>query len=218
MRGGGGWHGSPFTQPPLPLLGRRAGRGVWTGAALPVVPGGGGPTPTYLAHNDPHVAIILTTHMWGENFFLKKNFPGQNLCSSAFGGNIRPYTKTKGPARKPISGTPPPPPPSPGAHAIPPPQSNFGRLMREDNSSQHVPWTQGKGILNHFGSFSGCEDRLHCGSQEQWRCCLKGFAIGHGEKESTSHPSGSSQMLCRCATQSRFNGGGGVWALPALRS
>ena len=39
---GGGWLGSPFAQPPLPLLGRRAGRGVWAGAALPAVPGGGG--------------------------------------------------------------------------------------------------------------------------------------------------------------------------------
>ena len=72
--GGGGWHGSPFAQPPpLPLLGHRAGRGVWAGAALPAVPGegrgGGGPTPTHMPQNDPHVAlIILTTHMWGKMF------------------------------------------------------------------------------------------------------------------------------------------------------
>ena len=45
---GGGWHGSPFAQPPpLPLLGRRAGRGVWTGAAPPAVPGGGGVRPQH---------------------------------------------------------------------------------------------------------------------------------------------------------------------------
>ena len=44
---------------------------------------------------------------------MKKFFPGQNLCSGAL-------HKTKGPAQKPISGTPPPP--SPGAHAIPPPR------------------------------------------------------------------------------------------------
>ena len=58
------------TPPPLPLLGRRAGRGVWAGAALPAVLGGrGGPTPTYMAQNDPHVAlIILTTHTWGKIF------------------------------------------------------------------------------------------------------------------------------------------------------
>ena len=97
--------------PPLPLLGRRAGRGVWTGAALPAVPGGGGgPTPTYMAQNDPHITlIILTAHMWGGVFFVKTNFPGQNLCSGAFGGQHLSLHKTKGPARKPISGTPPPP-------------------------------------------------------------------------------------------------------------
>ena len=54
---------------PCPLLGRRAGRGVWAGAALPAVPGGGGATPTYMAQNDPRVALaILTTHMWGKFF------------------------------------------------------------------------------------------------------------------------------------------------------
>ena len=42
------------------------------GLALPYLPcrgGGGGATPTYMAQNDPHVAlIILTTHMWGKIF------------------------------------------------------------------------------------------------------------------------------------------------------
>ena len=42
------------------------------GAALPAVPGGGGgggATPTYMAQNHPHLAlIILTTHMWGKIF------------------------------------------------------------------------------------------------------------------------------------------------------
>ena len=60
---------------------------------------------------------------------MKKYFLGQNLCSGAFGGNIRPYTKQR--ARH---GTPflePPPPPSPGAHAIPPPQSNFRAAQRQ---------------------------------------------------------------------------------------
>ena len=70
--GGGGGDGTEthLPNPPLPLLGRRAGRGVWAGAALPAVPGGGGgPTPTYMDQNDPHVAlIILTTHMWGKIF------------------------------------------------------------------------------------------------------------------------------------------------------
>ena len=67
---GGGMARNPICPtPPLPLLGRRAGRGVWAGAALPALPGGGGPTPTYMAQNDPRVAlIILTTHMWGKIF------------------------------------------------------------------------------------------------------------------------------------------------------
>ena len=69
LQGGDGTE-AHFSNPPLPLLGRRAGRGVWAGAALPAVRGGrGGPTPTYMAQNDPHVAlIILTTHMWGNIF------------------------------------------------------------------------------------------------------------------------------------------------------
>ena len=68
LRGGDGTE-AHLPNPPLPLLGRRAGRGVWAGAALPAMPGGGGPTPTYMAQNDPHVAlIILTTHTWGKIF------------------------------------------------------------------------------------------------------------------------------------------------------
>ena len=69
LRGGDGTE-AHLPNPPLHLLGRRAGRGVWAGAALPAVPGGGGgATPTYMAQNDPHVAlIILTTHMWGKIF------------------------------------------------------------------------------------------------------------------------------------------------------
>ena len=69
--GGGDGTETHLPNPPLPLLGRRAGRGVWAGAALPAMPGGGGggPTSTYMAQNDPHVAlIILTTHMWGKIF------------------------------------------------------------------------------------------------------------------------------------------------------
>ena len=66
---GGDGTAAHLPNPPLPLLGRRAGRGVWAGAALPAVPGGGGPTPTYMAQKDPHVAlIILTTHLWGKFF------------------------------------------------------------------------------------------------------------------------------------------------------
>ena len=55
--------------PPSPSLVAVLGGGF--GPGLPYLPcrGGGGPTPTYTAQNDPHVAlIILTTHMW-EKFF-----------------------------------------------------------------------------------------------------------------------------------------------------
>ena len=65
-----------ISQPPPPLLVRRAGRGGLVrgggGGGYPAcqatmgVPGGGGGVsiPTYMARNDPHVAlIILTTHM-----------------------------------------------------------------------------------------------------------------------------------------------------------
>ena len=71
LQGGDGTEAHLPNPPPPPLLGRRAGRGVWAGAALPAVPGGGGGvlTPTYMAQNDPHIAlIILTTHMWGNIF------------------------------------------------------------------------------------------------------------------------------------------------------
>ena len=118
---GGGWHGSPFAQPPLPLLGRRAGRGVWAGAAPPAVPGGGGPTPTYMAQNDPHVAlIILTTHMWGK-FLSEKNFSGPKFVFRRLWWQHP--SLHKGPGTEAHFWNPPPP--SPGAHAIPPPQSNF---------------------------------------------------------------------------------------------
>ena len=67
---GRGWHGSPFAQPPPPPPWspcREGGLG-W-GCSTCRAGGGGGPTPTYMAQNDPHVAlIILTTHMWGKIF------------------------------------------------------------------------------------------------------------------------------------------------------
>ena len=44
LQGGDGTE-AHLPNPPLPLLGRRAGRGVWAGAALPAVPGGGGVRP-----------------------------------------------------------------------------------------------------------------------------------------------------------------------------
>ena len=50
---------------------------------------------------------------------MTKTFPGQNLCSGTFGGNIRPYTKQRARHGSPFLELPPPP--SPGAHATPPP-------------------------------------------------------------------------------------------------
>ena len=44
LQGGDGTE-AHLPNPPLPLLGRRAGRGDWAGAALPAVPGGGGSDP-----------------------------------------------------------------------------------------------------------------------------------------------------------------------------
>ena len=52
--------------------------------------GGGGSTPTYMAQNDPHVALILlTTGVWGKIFWVNKTFSGQNLCSSVYSANIK---------------------------------------------------------------------------------------------------------------------------------
>ena len=123
--------------PPFPVLGRCAGRGVWAGAALLAVPGGGGsPTPTSMAQNDPHVAlIILTTHMWGK-FFREKNFSGPKFVFGRLWWQHPSLHKTKRPARKPISGTPPPP--SPGAHATPPPPAKqfSGRRDRVTGSQR----------------------------------------------------------------------------------
>ena len=78
-----------------------------------------------MAQNDTHVAlIILTTQMWGGGggLLVEKTFSGQNLCSCAFGANIRSYTKQR--ARH---GTPflQPPPLLRRASMSPPPQSNF---------------------------------------------------------------------------------------------
>ena len=71
LRGGGGWHRSPFAQPPPPPPWspcREGGLG-WGCPTCRAGGGGGGPTLTYMAQNDPHVAlIILTTHMWGKIF------------------------------------------------------------------------------------------------------------------------------------------------------
>ena len=114
-----------FPNPPTRLLGRRDGRGG-SGRGCPTcrAGGGGGVNPTSMAQNDTHVAlIILTTQMWEGGLLVEKTFSGQNLCSCAFGANIRSYTKQR--ARH---GTPflqPPPPPSAGVHVPPPRRAIF---------------------------------------------------------------------------------------------
>ena len=67
---GGGMARKPICPtPPSPSLVAVPGGG--SGLGLPYLPcrGGGGPTPTYMPQNDPHVPlIILTTHMWRNIF------------------------------------------------------------------------------------------------------------------------------------------------------
>ena len=128
---GGGWHGSPFAQPPPPLPWspcREGGLG-W-GCPTCRAGGGGGrgggsdPNIPWLK-NDPHIALIIYfdyTYV-GENVFVKK-FSGPKFVFRRLWWHIRPYTKQKARHGSPFL-EPPPPPPSPGAHAIPPPQSNF---------------------------------------------------------------------------------------------
>ena len=70
LREGGGMARKPIcpTPPPPPWSPCWEG-GLGWGCPTCRAGGEGGPTPTYMAQNDPHVAlIILTTHMWGKIF------------------------------------------------------------------------------------------------------------------------------------------------------
>ena len=62
----------------------------------------------------------------GEIFFVKKNFPGQNLCSGAFGGNIRPYSKQRARHRSPFLEPPPLSFAGRPCHSPPPRKAIFG--------------------------------------------------------------------------------------------
>ena len=92
-----------------------------------------------MAQNETHVAlIILTTQMWrGGGLLVEKAFSSQNLCSWAFGANIRSYTKQR--ARHGSPFLHPPPPPSAGVHVTPPPpsQSNFQVALPKPHPHQH---------------------------------------------------------------------------------
>ena len=68
LRGGDGTEAYlPNPPPPPPWSPCREGGLGWHCPTCRA--GGGGPTPTYMTQNDPHVAlIILTTHMWGNIF------------------------------------------------------------------------------------------------------------------------------------------------------
>ena len=70
LRGGDGTEAHlPTPPPPPPWSPCREGGLGWHCPTCRDGGGGGGPTPIYMAQNDPHVAlIILTTHMWGKIF------------------------------------------------------------------------------------------------------------------------------------------------------
>ena len=111
--GGGGVTRKPiFSSPPPP---------PW----LPLREGGF--SPTSMAQNDTHVAlIILTTQMWGGggNYWWKKLFRAK-ICVPAPSAPTSVLTQNKGHDTEPHFSTPPPP--SAGVHVTPPPppQSNF---------------------------------------------------------------------------------------------
>ena len=128
---GGGGEGTEIHLPNPPPLVAVPGGGC--GPGLPYLPcgggsnavrGGGGGTPTDMAQNDPPRRADHFDYTYvGGNFLVKKAFPGQNLCSGAFGGNIRPYTKQR--ARHGSPFLEPPPPLIRRAPMPSPPQSNF---------------------------------------------------------------------------------------------
>ena len=67
LRGGGDGMEAHLPNPPRSLVAVPGG-GFGLGLPYLLSRGGGGPTPTYMTQNDPHVAlIILTTHMWETN-------------------------------------------------------------------------------------------------------------------------------------------------------
>ena len=122
--GGGGDTEAHFPNPPPPSLAAvTGGGGVQGGGARPAVPGRG-VNPTSMAQNDTHVAlIILTTQMWGGNYWWKKLFRAK-FCVPVPLAPTSVLTQNKGPDTEPHFSNPPPPPPSFGGrpcHPPPPP-------------------------------------------------------------------------------------------------
>ena len=111
--GGGGMARKPIcpTPPPPPPWApcREGGLGWRCPTCRARAGGGGGPTPTYVAQNDPHVAlIILTTHMWGKFFSLKK-ISRAKICVPARLVATSVLTQNKGPGTEAHFWNPPPP-------------------------------------------------------------------------------------------------------------
>ena len=98
------------TPPPSPSLVAVPGGGF--GLGLPYLPcrgGGGGATPTYMAQNDPHVALIIFDYTYvGENFFVKKIFRAK-ICVPAPLVATSVLTQNKGPGTEAHFWNPPPP-------------------------------------------------------------------------------------------------------------
>ena len=136
-----------------------------------------------MAQNDPHVAlIILTTHMWGKIFFVKRNFSGPKFVFRRLWWQHPSLHKTKGPARKPISGTPPPsfagrpclpPPPCKAIFGSPslrdvPPAVHLGHIGLQDDA---------RGALRCRG---GARDHAALDAERQRERALNGLVVGLG--------------------------------------
>ena len=117
--GGGGDTEAHFPNP-LPSLAAVTGGGVQGGGARPAVPGGGGGgNPTSMAQNDTHIMG------GGGGLLVEKTFSGQNLCSCAFGANIRSYIKQRARHGTPFLQAPPPSFGGRPCHPPPPPAEQF---------------------------------------------------------------------------------------------
>ena len=124
LRGGGGGDTEAHFPNPPPSFAAVTGGGVQGGGARPAVPGGGRCQPNIYGSKCPrHADHFDYSNVGGGGYLVEKTFSGQNLCSCAFGANIRSYTKQRAQHGTPF--LPPPPPPSVGVHVTPPPQSNF---------------------------------------------------------------------------------------------